>query len=216
MILTSSVKVDVNWINGPYINVLDDVCDVYALNLLIYHNDEWYNMIERCDFKTFHFYKSFFTFRAKWRFKLHGLINNELKLLHDEIYDESNKTVAIEFDNNIYDCHRDWAMQVGGLVSKYNFNPLIISKFSERLKKEFEGYENYFITKQQYQEKNLQNSIYAKYDIKRNNIELNTSDDWGSGCIFINNTVPFASFNHRKNWIGMTHEELFNDIMCYE
>ncbi|NHJ26185.1 MAG: hypothetical protein EAX89_16520 [Candidatus Lokiarchaeota archaeon] len=216
MILTSSIQVRTNWVNGPYINVLDNTCDVYALNLLIYHDNEWYNMIEKCDFRNFNFYRNFFTFRAKWRFKLHGLVNNELKLLYDEIYDERNKTVAVKFDNNIYECHKDWTMQLGGLANKYNFKPLVISRFSDRLKNEFEDYESHFVTQQEYNEKGLEQTIYAKYNIKRHNVQFHGGDHWESGFIFINNTVPFASFNHRKNWVGMNHEELFNDIMCYE
>tara|TARA_A100001515_G_scaffold107224_1_gene88007 strand:- start:2119 stop:2769 length:651 start_codon:yes stop_codon:yes gene_type:complete len=216
MILSSSIKVKTEWKPNPCLTIDDDTCDLYAINLYVFHNNEWYNISGMPNLKNKHFFTNHFEFRMKWRFKVWGYVNEELKLLHDEIYNEENKQVSIYFDNYIYSSHEKWMIQSLSLAQKYKFKPIIVSRFSKKLKNKFSNNENLIFSEQEYKEKQIENLSYAKYMIKRNVMDFNTLNDWETGGIFSNCSLFFKSWQHKRNWTSMTDEELFNDIMNYE
>lgn len=216
MILTSLINVKTDWKPNPYISINDDKCDLYAVNLFFYHNNEWYNVYEKPDLNNNNFLISYFQFRMKWRFKVWGFVDEQLKLLYDEIYDERDKKVIIHFSSHIYSSHEKWLDQSLDLSKKYRFHPIIVSRFSERLKIYSPNGQHTIISPQEYEQTEIKNDAYAEYYIRRNKISMNSSDDWETGGIFTNNTIFFRSWHHKNDWMGMTDEQLFNDIMNYE
>jgi hypothetical protein len=68
---------------------------------------------------------------------------------------------------------------------------------------EIKDYENF--------EKN--NDIYASYIIDRKEILTKTANWWESDMIFINHGFAVKSWDHRRDWIGMNDEEIYNNII---
>jgi len=216
MILKSLINVKTDWKPNPYICIDDDICDLYGVALLFYHNDEWHNISSIPDLSSNMFWRSYFELRLKWRFKVWGYVNDEILLLHDEIYNEKYKDVVIRFSNYIYSSHKKWLYQSLNLSKRYNFHPIIVSRFSDRLKHEFPDYESSIFSEKEYEFSGIKNHAYAEYTIKRNVIAFNSSNDWHTEGVFSNNSVFFKSWKHKRDWVGMSDEELFNDIMNYE
>jgi hypothetical protein len=213
MILKSLINVKTEWVGGPLIRILDDKCSKYAMNLFVYHDGEWRNMFEKCNMRQGSFFGPGIFSRQKWRFKVHGMVGNNLSLLYDEIYNEENKVVSVKFDNDYYGNQRDWLYQTFELANKYKFKPIVVSKFYKVFKESFKQYDIFYGLDEYEKVKDMS---YSSYVIKRNDIQSATADSWEAGGVFINNSVFLKTWHHRQDWVGMNHKQVFKDIMCYE
>jgi hypothetical protein len=218
MILKKLIDVKTEWSEGPCIEILSNLYEVYAFNLFIFSDGNWHNIEEKFDVKPYHFFKHFLTLRLKWRVKVYGFANDKIELLYDEIYNEEGKNVCLVFEHDQYDCQKDWVIKTQEIAQKYKFKPYIISSFHKKLQKDFTEIKDCFFSKEGfYSEDNLiKNEIYAKYIITRNDIPSNTENMWESSAIFLNNSVAFKSWNHRQDWVSKNHKEVYDDIMNYE
>jgi hypothetical protein len=108
-------------------------------------------------------------------------------------------------------------MQSLKLSIENKFNLFIISKYFDRLKNDFMNFNNCIYDEPiNIDDFEKNHNIYSSYIINRHEILTKKENHGNNEMIFVNNCNPCISWNHRKNWLGMNHTEIFNDIISYE
>ena len=210
------IKASVNWCGGPRLEINDDRYPVYAVNFNQKIKNKWCSIQEICEFKPFNYHFLNFRFRIQWKIKIWGF-HNDLIQLSEFTYSEKNKNIAIILKGDDYEDHKIWLLKSIELSKKYEFIPYIVSKFANRLKKDFSNFSIYIHEyTNDIQNFYSKNQIYASYTIDRKEILTNTADWWETGQIFMNHSRLIKSWDHPCDWNGMNSEQIFNDIMNYE
>jgi hypothetical protein len=195
------------------LEILDDKFQVYAINFNQKIDGKWCSIHEQCDFKPFCFFKSNFTFRIPWKVKAWGF-ENRLIQVYESTYDETNKNICIYFINDNYEAHESWYNKSVKLSKDNHFNLFIISKFANRLAEKYKDNNvRIFNSVNSLDLFEVDNSIYATYTIDRKEILTRTSNWWNSEQIFLNHSKAYKTWDHPRDWIGMNHNEIFNNIM---
>jgi len=209
----SSINAIVNWNRGPRIDVNDSSCDNFALNINQFINNKWCSIHEDCNFKPLHYFKSHLTFRAKWKIKIWKW-DSSLIQVFESTYDETNKNICIHFKSDNYETHKLWLWKSIQLSLNYNFILHITSKFASRLKNDFKNLSIFIHSEiKDYESFEKDYAIYASYIIDRKEILTNTANWWESDVIFMNHSFAAKSWDHKRDWIGMNDEEIYNNII---
>ena len=88
------------------------------------------------------------------------------------------------------------------------------SKFASRLKHDFKNTSVFIHSKtEDYERFEKYYNIYASYIIDRKEILTKTGDWWESDAIFLNHASISKSWDHKRDWIGMNDEEIYNNII---
>lgn len=203
----------INWCRGPELHIYDSSCQNYAVAFNQFINNQWCNIHSFFDFKPNIFFKTNYKYRIKWQIKVWKYTDSLIQVL-EETYDETNKNICLIFKNDDYEAHKSWFIKSVKLQLENRFNLFIISKFHDRLKKDFRNYhafisdisENISIFEQE-------NNIYATYIIDRNELLAKGGIDWNSDKIFLNHTNPSRSWDHPNDWLGKTYDQIYDDII---
>lgn len=207
------INASVDWCEGPRLDLNDDRYPVYAVNFNQKIKNNWCSIHENYNFKPFCYFKSNFKFRIQWKIKIWGFDENIVQVF-ENTYDEKNKNICLQFNGDIYKSHKLWLEKSIKLSKQCNFNLYVISKFSDRLKKDFitSRFKSYNLIEDLNSFK-ISENIYAKYTIDRKEILTKTEDWWQTGKIFVNHSRPAISWDHPEDWIGMSDEQIYNNIM---
>lgn len=209
----SLINATVDWCNGPRFDLLDEKYPVYALNFNQFIDNKWCSIHEHCEFKPFYYYKSNFTSRIKWKIKAWAFQENIVQVF-EETYDETNKNICLQLNNDNYKSHELWFDKSVKLSRECNFNLFIISKFADRLQKNFFNFPVEIHSHiDSFDDFKKSENIYANYVIDRKEILTKTANWWETNKIFINHSKIFASWDHQQDWIGMNDEQIYNNIM---
>jgi hypothetical protein len=209
----SSINAIVNWNRGPKIDIQDSSCSSFAVNINQLINNKWCALHQDCNFKPFHFFKSNFTFRSKWKIKIWKW-DNSLIQVFESTYDETNKNICIHFKHDSYEVHKLWLLKSIKLSTDCNFILHVTSKFASRLKHDFKNTSVFIHSKtEDYERFEKDYNIYASYIIDRKEILTKTGDWWESDAIFLNHASISKSWDHKRDWIGMNDEEIYNNII---
>lgn len=209
----SLIKANVDWCNGPTFEILDNTFPFYAINFNQKIKNNWCSVHESCNFKPFSYFKTNFKFRIKWQIKAWGFTDNIVQVF-EETYNETNKNICIKLNSDNYADHKLWCLKSIKLSNNCNFNLFIISKFANRLKIEFKnGPVRFFNQVDNFEIFKHKEKIYAVYNIDRKEILTHTANWWETGLIFINHSRAVKSWHHPQDWVGMTSEEIYNNIM---
>lgn len=203
----------IGWSRGPELHVLDKACDTYAFSFSQFVNGEWAVVHSKFDLKCFHFFKSNYRFRTKWKIKVWKW-DNGLKQVLESTYNEKHKNICLIFNHDDYEAHKSWFLKSIKLSFDNQFNLIVVSKFFDRLKSDFKFYPIQILDTindiPAFEEKN---SIYATYIIDRHELLLNGGWDWHSNKIFLNHTNPCTSWDHPDDWLGKNYDQIYNNIM---
>jgi hypothetical protein len=209
----SSINATVNWNRGPRIDVYDSSCNYFALNINQLINNKWCSIHEDCNFKPFHFFKSNFRFRATWKIKIWKWEDSLIQVF-ESTYDETNKNICIHFKGDNYEAHKLWLLKSIKLSIDYEFILHVTSKFASRLKNDFKNASVSIHSEiKDYESFEKKYAIYASYIIDRKEILTKTANWWESDSIFLNHSFVAKSWDHKRDWIGMNDEEIYNNII---
>ena len=213
----SLIEVDINFLDGVYVHVADERNPSYALEIYEKFDKEWAIIWSREDWSPYHWFRHSKKMRNSWRVKIWGWENDSPKLLTCETYNEEGKKICLEFIHDSYSTHKKWADLSVSFSRSNRCNVFVVSRFSERLEKDFNGegieffppVSNWGVFFRSYE-------IYSKFTISKSDIPSKTEDWWDSGSIFENHANPIKTWDHRNDWVGMNDEQIFKDIMGYE
>lgn len=209
----SLINATVDWCCGPRLDIKDNSYSVYAINFNQKIRNDWCSIHEQNYFKPFFFFKSNFRFRIKWQIKAWAYSNDLIQVMQ-KTYDETNKNICLNFNNDSYESHKLWYNKSIKLSKENNFNLFIISKFEDRLRKDIVDPQCRIIKSiDDFEFFKSKNNIYAYYNIGRNEMLTFTEDWWHSGKIFVNHSRLISSWDHPQDWLGMNDEEIYNNIM---
>ena len=151
--------------------------------------------------------------RNKFRVKILGFVNDEIVTLLDHTYNDTNENVLLRFSTDSYKETKIWAEQSMKFMNNTNSIVTVESKFADRLLIDYPN-SNIKITDNANLNWFESTNFYASYDIGRFHIPKTALGEWGSShAIYSNHTKPQVSSQHKIDWVGLSSEEIFNDIM---
>ena len=201
--------------NGCRVDIWDHHSETYLLEFYEKDRDDWalvkgFHTISKFTFYHFGVKK----FSTQWQIRISGWEKNKIKPLAVHTYSHYNKDILLIFDSDRFEDHVIWAEISAQMVEKYKCSITIVSKFKDRILKDPRISildhipEDYF------------DRFYSSFGIGKNNT-VSQFDEIPSVTYFpksldlpLNNgTNPYYSSYHRNNFIRMTAEELFKDII---
>jgi len=199
--------------NGPFIEILDNHSSVYIIEFYEKIGNDWGLVYTNNEFPSFSWFSYLRKFRTKWMIKVWGMENELPILLFQHTYDENNKKVLLLFDSPVFETHLKWIYNSESFSKKFNCEIIVSSRFSDRLKKIYNGNVSIIDNKINFNDYCDNNNIYASYTIGKKDIQSNTWDFWESKAIFENHAKHYDSWHHPENWIKFSDEDLFNNIL---
>lgn len=207
------IKATVDFIDGPKIEIGDSHSENFLVELYEDLGGEWGIIYSNHEFKPFMWYKYLRKFRTKWRVNIWGIENFEPVLLFQHTYNEQDKKILLRFDSPSYDVNYRWLLKAESFGKSTGSEILVSSKFHDRLRKNYSGSVQIIEQQKDFIGYCETNGIYASYDIGKHDIQSNMWDFWESGGIFENHASYYASWHHPQNWIGLSNEDLFDNIL---
>ena len=198
MDIIKKIEAKCNFNPSPTVDILSDHSEFFLVEF--YENlgaSDWALTHSWHEVKPFHYYVYNRHFRTKWRIKVWGWEENKPTLVYEHHYCEKDQKEctkkAISFKN------------------KNKCNLVIESKFSEKLSKEFYEPGLVFTTKIENED-----DLYAKYIIKKHEIQTTTENWWETDLIFENHAKAFKSWHIPIDWVQISNEEIFDVIIGNE
>ena len=201
--------------DGAKIEIYDEKYSNYLVHLYARRGNDWILFHYFLNLKPFHWAKWDSTKREKWRWKVFAFEENNLKLVYQYTYDETDKNIEfiLDSESSIYDKKY---LEKAILFEKENKCQVFLrSKFHKKLKEEFPDFKRIFAP----EESLSLIDIYACYRIKRYSItNKNETNYFYTNKIWMaaEQGIPEISRNHRQDWVEYKQEEVFDDIINYE
>lgn len=198
---------------GPMVHIWSEELQWYLLEIYESFVGDW-SLVQYTCMRPFTWYNYFAKqTRNKFRVKILGMINDEIVTLVDHTYNDTNENVLLRFTTDSYDETKIWAQQAIKFMKENQSNVTVQSRFADRLLIDFPDSKVIFT-----KDANLNwfesLDFYASYDIGKFHILKTPLGEWGaSQGIYSNHTRPQVSSHHKTDWIGLSSEEIFNDIM---
>jgi hypothetical protein len=208
------IKVDVNFIDGPRVEILDTHSREYLVEIYEKMGDEWALVYANHEsHHPFTWFKYLRKFRTRWRIKVWGLENGLPVHLYQHTYNERGKNVLLRFDHDSYKISLEWLHKAEQFKINTGSFVLVESKFAERLRKDYAGGITIISKQNDIEGFCNRNRIYACFEIGKHDIQSNMWDFWESKGIFENHASYYDSWHHPHNWIGLKNENIFDDIL---
>jgi len=198
---------------GPTIHIWAEDLPWYLYEIYEHFAGDWslvqYHVMSPYTWYNYHAKQN----RKNYRIKVSGFINDEFVTLIDHIYDETDENVLLKFKTDSYNETKIWTEQSIQYKKLTLCNVTIESKFYERLREDYK-----------YSGLNFEGSVptdflnpgefYASFTIGKIHYTPESLGEWGSNhMVYSNHTKPQVSHNHKIPWLGLSSEEIFNDIM---
>ena len=106
---------------------------------------------------------------------------------------------------------KEWTKKAIAFKNKNKCNLVIESKFSEKLAQEFHKQGLVFTPKIENED-----GLYAKYTIKKHEIQPTTANWWETDLIYENHAKAFKSWHSPIDWVEVSNEEIFDVIIGNE
>jgi autotransporter strand-loop-strand O-heptosyltransferase len=200
--------------DGAKIEIYDTKYSKYLLHLYAYREGKWILFNEFIDLLPLHWARGGSTKREKWRWKIFAFDQDDLKLVYQYTYDETDKNIEfiLDSESSIYD--KEYVKKALAFEKENKCQVFIKSKFHKKLKKEFPDFERIFATEDDL----TLIDIYASYKIKRHEIENRRYNYQYTYKLWMASEegVPEINRYHRENWLEYRQEEVFDDIINYE
>lgn len=210
----SLIEMDINFLDGPYVHILDDKNSPYALEFYEKFNEEWVIVWSNEDWTPYHWFRHNKKFRNIWRIKVWGWEDDSPKLLACNTYSEIEKNVCLELIHDSYKTNKKWVELALNFSRQNRCKIFIVSKFSERLRGEFlEDNVEFYSPVKNWEDFFTEFDIYSKFKIAKTDIQSRTESWWESEMIFENHVNPVKTWETRIDWTGLSDEEIFNNIM---
>lgn len=208
------IKVDVNFVDGPRVEILDEHSQEYLVEFYEKLGDEWALVYANHQgHRPFTWFSYLRKFRTNWRIKVWGMENNLPVLLYQHTYNESGKNILLRFDHDSYKISLEWLRKAEQFKKNTGSFVLVESKFAERLRKDYSGGITIIGKQNDVRDFCNRNRIYASFEIGKHDIQSNMWDFWESKGIFENHSSYYDSWHHPHNWIGLRNENIFDDIL---
>jgi len=210
----SLIEADVNFLNGVYAHISDGKNDYYALEFYEKFGEDWVIVWSSQKWYPYHWFRHNKKFRNFWRVKIWGWEDDSPKQLLSKTYSDKGENVCLEFVHDSYKTHKKWTELAIKFSSDNECKIIIVSKFYSRLEEEFFGEKIFFSSPINDWDSFFESEqIYSKFTISKFDIQSRTEDWWESRMIFENHANPVKTWHHRKDWVGLSDEQIFNDIM---
>jgi hypothetical protein len=210
----SLVNVDMDFLDGPYVCIEDEKNDSYALEFYEKFGDDWAIVWSSENWLPYHWFRHNKKFRNTWKIKVWGWEDDSPKLLMSNTYSEEGKNVCLELVHDSYSTNKKWTEMSLDFSKSNRCKIFIVSKFSDRLKKEFSDTDIIFLSPvHKWEEFFSRFNIYSKFKISKTDIQSRTESWWESEMIFENHANPVKSWDIRTDWTGLSDIEIFNNIM---
>ena len=206
----SSINAEVSYNPSPKITINDSLCDEYLVQLWFKYRGKW--VISHADYKfpAYNFFHSYITTRNKWRFKTYGFVGDAFKLLLQNTYDETGERV-------VFNLHSESSKIDAAYISKaieFQKQNCCIVFVKTRFSNLLENLGNPFV-KVVNPSVDI-NNIYATFDIRQNEILTKQHKDWTTHKHWPERGKSLETFNHQRDWLYYSQEDVFDDIIHYE
>ena len=211
----SLIEHQIRFHEGCRVDIWDHHSDTYLLEFYEKEDGDW-SLIQSFHtvpkFSYYHFMVK--KFSIDWQVRISGWEDNQIKPLVVHTYSHYNKNILLIFDSDRYKDHISWMNSVVAMKRKFNCSVTVVSRFKERLTKEI----NVPILSEI--PKNYMEEYYSSFTIGINNSISQFNEIFSISYLpknfnspLTNGSNPYYSSYHKNNFIKMTPEELFKDIM---
>ena len=212
MDIIKKIEAKCNFNPSPTVDILSDHSEFFLVEF--YENigsSDWALTHSWHEVKPFHYYKYNRHFRTKWRIKVWGWEENKPTLVYEHHYCEKNQNVGLVFEHFSLKVQKEWTKKAIAFKNKNGCKVIIESKFSEKLAQEFNEAGLVFAKKIENED-----DLYAKYTIKKHEIQPTTANWWETDLIFENHSKAFKSWHIPIDWVEISNEEIFDVIIGNE
>lgn len=209
----SLINHHLSFCQGVVLHVWDKEYPIYQFELSEKYGGKWvhlhhgtvlpYNFYNYCGKQT----------RTDYRVKVIAFHNDELITLIDHTYNDTNESVLLSFKTDSYKEAQIWTDLTLKWNSKNMSKVTIESKFADRLQKDYKDEDLTFVVKENINTVQP-DKYYAYYRIGKFHIPEEPLGHWGSAySLYENHFAPRVSEFNKNRWLGMSSEDIFNDIM---
>ena len=212
MDIIKKIEAKCNFNPSPTVDILSDHSDFFLVDF--YENlgtGDWALTHSWHELQPFHFYRYNREFRTKWRIKVWGWEENKPVLVYEHHYCEKDRKVGLAFKHFSLKVQKNWTEKAIDFKNKNKCHLIIESNFAEKLAQEFHGSEIVFTTNLDPNE-----DLYAKYVIKKHEIQTTTESWWESDLIYENHSKAYKSWKIPIDWVQISNEEIFDAIIGNE
>ena len=211
----SLINHQIKFHDGCRVDIWDHHSDTYLLEFYEREGNDWSLIQAFHTVPKFSYYHLMIKkFSIDWQVRISGWEDDQIKTLVVHTYSHYNKNILLIFDSDRYKDHLSWLNCAEDMVEKFNCSVAVVSRFKERLNREA----NVSILSEIPQ--NYEEEFYSSFIIGVNNTMSQFNEIFSVSYLpksfnspLTNGSNPYYSSNHKNNFIKMTPEELFKDIM---
>lgn len=211
----SLIEHQIRFHQGCRVDIWDDHSETYLLEFYEKEGKDWALVQSFHTIPKFSFYHlTAKKFSTEWQVRISGWENNGVKPLVVHTYSHYNKNILLILESDRYKDHFLWVDSAASMKRKYNCSITVVSKFKTRMREQTN------VTVLEEIPKNYESDFYSSFVIGRDNSISQFKEIFSIsylpktlGSPLTNGSSPYYSSSHRNNFIRMSPEEIFKDIM---
>lgn len=200
---------------GCRVDIWDNHSENYLLEFYEREGEEWGLVQSFHTVSKFSFYHLMVKkFSTEWQVRISGWEDEKIKPLVIHTYTHKEKDILLVFDSDSFEEHKVWISLASEMEKSYNCRLTVVSRFHNRFK------ESSKVDIVSEIPDNYTENFYSSFVIGRCNSISQFNEIFSISYMpksldlpLTNGSNPYYSSYHRNNFIRMTSEELFKDIM---